>query len=105
MHDYVNYIAEFSCLTLIILAYVGGVRRGRSAGSRLIIKEFNQVVFKLLGYAAKQDYRSLHLMLVDLVDDDDVASKIPFNEPEKHEQQESILELTRDIEKYEKKED
>lgn len=55
---------------LMVLSYIIGVRQGRSFEKRRVTIEFQRVIHKLLRFASLQDYKSLHLMLHDLVDDD-----------------------------------
>ena len=65
-----------ACAPAALLMYVIGVRVGKRYERRVITNEFQELLNRLLHYAAKEDYHSLHLMLIDLCADEELVNQV-----------------------------
>jgi len=68
-----------ACLPAALFTYIIGVRVGRRYERRVITVEFQDVLNRLLHYAAQRDYQSLHLMLIDLCADENLVDQIRYH--------------------------
>jgi len=66
-------------LLTALVFYLIGVRAGKKYSRTEITLEFQEVLNKLLHYAAQRNYHAIHLTLIDLCADEDLVSEIQSN--------------------------
>ena len=66
----VYQIAVILGIVICFLLFRAGIAVGRSQGRRTIIWEFQEIIDRMIGFAANEQYRELHMFLHDLVDGD-----------------------------------
>ncbi len=82
----------------LIVSYLVGVKVGKKYSNREITLDFQKIIHKLLHFAAERDYPNLHLMLHDLVDDEDKGEPPqPQKEPDEEVLPSEVYELTQTI--------
>ena len=98
-----KFIAAFA-VVVVVSAYLIGVKVGKNYSKRKVTLEFQQIIHQLLHFAAQQDYKSIHLMLHDLVDDDS-GETTPIKQEEPAAPEENLSEDIRKLTKGLKPED